>query len=419
MKYSEPFLLSSTGSTRATAYGFSNKSVTLNGKTHVVWLDAVAKVCGRTYDHAAQQWGEAIAFFDGCDNHTSPSLTVDKDGFLHLVYGPHGWWGNWNQARFKWVISEEPNSIAAWRGEQMFGYSATYACMVHLPHGRDAIVYRGGEVPCSLMFQRQRELGGWSTARELVRQEITPQYTNVGGQMVCDRDGILYTACNLYNVEGNFSLPADGRKTFGLVILRSTDEGENWTDLRCEPVSIPTLYEPRLSPPPLMPYNGDRRIGGLALDSAGALWVLVSSPQITVAESLLSRWNGGEWHTIDIAPFFPDGWNPVDTMLTIDSRDHIHITATAAPVSRLGTEQVWGNPLCEVFHLVSADAGRSFSCRQVSVTDETTANWLPNISRGGVYNPVENPVILYTHGPAGVGCSPETQTEVYCVMTEG
>ena len=55
IKYYDPILLSSSGFTRATAYGFSNKSATLDGRTHVVWLDAVAQVRGRTYDHAAHQ----------------------------------------------------------------------------------------------------------------------------------------------------------------------------------------------------------------------------------------------------------------------------------------------------------------------------------------------------------------------------
>jgi len=54
----------------------------------------------------------------------------------------------------------------------------------------------------------------------------------------------------------------------------------------------------------------------------------------------------------------------------------------------------------------------------VSIPDDELPNWLPNISRGGVYSPVEKPVILYTHGSKGEGCSPETKTEAYCVLIE-
>ena len=54
--FAEPFLLSHTGSTRATAYNWGNKIITRDGQTHVVWLDAIATVCGRTYDHESQRW---------------------------------------------------------------------------------------------------------------------------------------------------------------------------------------------------------------------------------------------------------------------------------------------------------------------------------------------------------------------------
>ncbi len=57
IKYQDRFLLSSSGSTRATAYGFSNKRATLDGRTQVVWLDAVAQVCGRRLDATHQVRG--------------------------------------------------------------------------------------------------------------------------------------------------------------------------------------------------------------------------------------------------------------------------------------------------------------------------------------------------------------------------
>lgn len=50
--------------------------------------------------------------------------------------------------------------------------------------------------------------------------------------------------------------------------------------------------------------------------------------------------------------------------------------------------------------------------------DDSLPNWLPNISHAGVYQPVERPAILYTHGDKGEGCSPTTQTEVWCVFVE-
>ena len=69
------------------------------------------------------------------------------------------------------------------------------------------------------------------------------------------------------------------------------------------------------------------------------------------------------------------------------------------------------------------DDGRSFSCTQISETDETMANWIPSITRPGPFHPVDNPVILYTHGHPnareGEGCKATHETEIYAVFVEG
>jgi len=103
MAYTKPFLLSASGSTRATAYVMGGKSVTIGGKTHVVWLDAASQVYGRSYDYASGSWSEKLDLFVGCDNPTHPALAVDADRHLHLVHGPHGHRGGWNHGRFKLV----------------------------------------------------------------------------------------------------------------------------------------------------------------------------------------------------------------------------------------------------------------------------------------------------------------------------
>ena len=418
VRYGEPFMLSSSGSTRATAYGFSNKSVTLDGTTHVVWLDAIAQVCGRSYHHAAKSWSETYYLFTGCDNHTTPALTVDRDGRLRIAYGPHGWWGNWNQARFKWAISQEPGRIDAWTGEQDFGYSATYASMAHTPQGLDVVVYRGGEPPASLMFQRQRRMGGWSTARELMRQDVEPQYTHVNATVISGTDGTLYVAGHFYNVAGDYNGPPEKMRSHGMAVLKSTDLAETWTDLRGEPVAVPTLYQERIAIPPV---GADMYVHGIALDSRGDLWALTSSTGVEDTRVLLSRWTNEGWDTTDLQSCLPGDRVAVDGVITIDTADRTHICITALQPAGLidkSASAAWGLPSCEVYHLMSQPAALDFECNMVSIPDEGLPSWLPNISLGGICSPVEKPVILYTHGDKGEGCSPTTQTEVYCVMIE-
>lgn len=419
MRYSEPFLLSSKGSTRATAYGFSNKSVTLEGRTHVVWLDAVAQVCGRTYDHATKRWSETYYLFEGCDNHTSPALVADRDKHLHIAYGPHGVWGGWNHGRVKWAISAQPNRMDLWRDEQNFGYNATYPCLVHMPQDIDVIAYRGGEPPASVMFQRQGPLGGWTTAREIFQQEIEPQYTHVGATCACGPDGTLYLACHFYNVGGK-QHPVTGDKSkmrsYGVGILKSPDLGETWKNLHGEPVAVPALYSERIAVPP---FGADVRMNGLAFDSRGSLWALTMSAGVESSDILLSRWAGKDWETVNLASQLPTPRVAVNGWMTSDTTGLLHLLLTAVEAGAVADpSQVWGTPSAEVFHIVSDEAVRSFECNQVSATDETTPNWLPSISHTGPYHPVDKPVILYTHGVKGEGCSPTTETEVWCVMVE-
>jgi len=405
MHYTEPFFLSSNGSTRATAYGMGNKIVTLDDKTHVVWLYAVANVRGRTYDHASRSWGDTIDLFEGFDNHTHPVLTADADGHLHLVYGPHGWWGNWNQARFMHVVSERPNSLEGWKNEASFGYNATYASMVSTPSGHDCIVYRGGEPPSSVMFQRQRPQGGWTTAKELMAQDISPQYTHMGAVVVSDADGTLYVGAHFYNDD------TDGRSN-GVAALKSMDLGETWTDLRGEPVSLPIRYDARFAIPGGDVPGTDVRLGRLALAPDGKLWVSTSGG----GGALLSRWTGTGWDVTDLAPFLPEDRAPAAGPLVIDSRGNIHLVTNLHKRDTKG--ETWGHPSIEVFHLLSRDRARTFECHQVSTADDTMANWLPSISTAGPFHPVESPVITYTRGVPGEGCSPPDETEVYCVMIE-
>ncbi|MCX5662515.1 MAG: BNR-4 repeat-containing protein [Planctomycetota bacterium] len=421
-RHSAPFLLSSHGSVRGTAYCFSNKSVTLGkgdqAKTHVVWLDRPATVNGRTYDHATRTWGPTHRLFEGSDNHTSPALVADGfgDPHLRLMLGPHG--AGWNSGRFLWAISDQPGRIDAWKWQNDVGYLGTYPCFVHTPQGLDAIVYRGGEWPPSTMFQRQRSMRHWTKAREIFWQDLPPQYTHYASHIDCDAKGALYLASHFYTQTAGAPLPGETRESRGVAILKSSDLGETWSGMDGEPVAIPALFDERLGVPA---SAGNPHLGGLNIDSRGNVWAMVHDAGVKARSILVSRWGSKGWEPNDAARFLPAERMPVDATLTIDSRDRLHLAVTALLPDRLKDDDVetwWGHASCEVFHMVSADAGKSWSCHQVSPTDDKLANWLPNISRNSVLHPVEKPTILYTHGLPGGATPEEPETEIYCVRVE-
>lgn len=423
-KLSAPFHLSSDGSDRATAYTLGNKAVTLGDKTHVVWTDRVAVTRGRTFDHTSRTWGETVKIGEGTDNHNNPSLTADRAGRLRVAFGPHGRWANYPDhfpsSCFRYADPQTPNS---WQNVDQrrgggFGYHATYASLVHTLNELDCVVYRGGEDPPSLMFQRQRELGGWTKAIELMAQEIPPGYTHYGAQIAADRLGRLFVAGHFYSSHRMHST--------GVAVLRSDDLGRTWTDLHGQRADLPIQYASRFAVPH-SDARHDPRIGGIAVDSKNRLWVLCVNSFLTDGRAQLSCFDGAAWRTIDIAAFLPRDRAATLGTFTIDHKDRLHVVIDAVdpalrPRPGETDQRWWCHPSTEVFYLFSDNDAESFSCQQVSDNDPTVANWLCHISKPGPFHPVTQPLILWTKGQTGTvpgeGCASTTRTDVFCRFVE-
>lgn len=410
----KPFVLSEQGSDRATAYASANKSVTLGDRTHIVWTDAVAITRGRTFDHKTQQWGETVNLGEGTDNHNSPSLTADASGHLHVAFGPHGTWQRYedNHPRgcFKYLVSPNPSSFEGMAENlNAFGYHATYPSLMCTPRGH-CVVYRGGEVPYGTMFQRTTPEGGWSAASELMRMDIKPQYTHWGSIVAADTQGAIYVAGHFYEITS--------KQSGGVCVLRSDDLGDTWTSLAGERATLPIRYHDRF----VVPHAAakyDPRIEGLCVDPQGKLWALCSSTAHEDRSLLLSCWDGG-WKTIDLAQFVPSELMTAAGGLCITQSGAIHVVCTVGPSKSIATSdreqsKWWGHPTLEVAHLVSTDAGATFTFNLLSDGDESTPNWLPTISRPGPFHPVDYPIVLWTKGFTGspsARCRPDTQTTV-------
>ena len=196
VRYAPAFTLSEAGSDRGTAYPFANKSVTIGGKTFVTWTDAIATTQARVFTHADKSWGPTVTIGPGVDNHNSPSLTVNKTGHLRIAYGPHGAWAAYPvqfcAGAFKVGFASAPASLENMdKSSAPVGYFGTYACLEVTASNRDCFVYRGGESSHRVIFQIRHEKLGWSMAKELVHQDLPPQYTHYGAQVVPTRDGKL------------------------------------------------------------------------------------------------------------------------------------------------------------------------------------------------------------------------------------
>lgn len=406
---SAPYLLSSSGSVRATAYEVANKAVRIGSHTHVTWLDAVSRVCVRTYDHAADRWLDTVYLDDGIDNHANPCLTKTPEGKLRLAYGPHGFWEEniWNAARFKLRESEQADSVAAWRQTESAGYGATYACLVTDRQGRDHLVYRGGPQPQGCLYERRQPNDVWDRLTKLSAHADRAGYTFINASLVVAPGDALFCAFMYYT-------DTTGRSA-GACILKSPDGGDTWLGVDDRPVQLPLYCHCDFA----LPQEGDvPYVLGLACDGAGNP-LAVTGDLGGRGGFYFAAFRNGRWQRTQLDPFMPAGWQLTAAMVTVDAQGRILIPVTAV-AGYSGQGQVPGGaPDSEVFLLASGDDGRTFQAVQISETSPDTASWLPNISHTGPDYDLSRPLLLYTHGaPGGGSCFTGERTDVYAVWVD-
>ena len=67
----------------------SNKIIAANGKLFIAWLDHVADIVIQTCDLETGSWGDRVLLGKGVDNHCGPAITMDSEGYLYAMFGPH------------------------------------------------------------------------------------------------------------------------------------------------------------------------------------------------------------------------------------------------------------------------------------------------------------------------------------------
>ena len=402
---SEPYMLSTTGSTRATAYKMTNKAVRIGDLTHVTWLDAVARVMAATYDHASGAWSPPVFIGEGIDNHTNPALSAAPDGQLRLAYGPHGFWEKaaYNQGRFRLCVSARPNDSSAWQHVNNIGYGATYACLQTDSRGRDHLVYRGGAGPPGARYERRQPHNTVDRGTLLAIENVEPAYTFVGATLTIGPGDVLYAAFMYYYGPRETSR--------GVCAIKSPDGGTTWTGMDDRPIALPLDYDPAHAPPhgSEKPYTGS-----MAVDLEGDPWIITNDLGPTGGGHFLSVHRDGRWRPTRLEPFLPDGLVMQQATMTIDAKGRILIAADVNDAAAAANGR-WGHPSRECLLLCSADEGRTFSSTPISRPDPEVPNWLANISRTGPNHDLRDPLIIYTHGFKGEGCAPPDTTEVHAV----
>lgn len=391
-------VLSTNGSTRATAYSMSNKIISADGKIFVAWLDHVADIQVKSYDIASETWSETVLMGAGVDNHSGPAITMDSEGFIYAVFGPH-------HGPFQFVRSSVPHSIEKWDRLPEFGYTATYPSLICGPDDMLHITYRGGDEPWKIMYQQKPKNGEWTTPRELVDSSVEDGYTQYGNSLAVASDSTLHLGFHIYDFH-----PKAG-KFVGY--LRSQDNGATWETAEGVKVELPATPDT-----PCFLEKGpelDMRLTTLVTDTESNPWFLAVHLESSPRTVKMWRHNGVRWDMTDLLPIikkhFPDHEVLYGT-LTFDRDGMLYIVAT---IQSPNAEKWWGDPGLEVILLTSADNGQSFAVHPISEPDPSLPNWLASIERPFCPKPIGVPSFMFTHGGPGEGVTGGDATEVVFV----
>ncbi|MBN1344441.1 MAG: BNR-4 repeat-containing protein [Phycisphaerae bacterium] len=379
----------------------SNKIVTVGDKTYVSWLDTKAVIRLQAFDHRTGQAGDALTIGQGVDNHSGPALTVDGEGNLHVVFGPHG-------GPFQYRHTTRPGDMGSWSTAIEFGKKCTYPSLVCSPDGTLHVTCREGSHPCNLHYYRKPVGGEWAGPVDLVDPDVKTGYTQFGNPLAVASDGALHLAFHIYDLH-----PAAGK---AVGYMRSKDGGRSWTDSKGRVLSLPVT--PKTAELIESDPKFDMRVGNVAVDGQSHPWFMSFHHEMKPNDAMLWRHDGQAWRKTSLVGWVRKTVCPSAQIaggaLAFGGDGRLYV-ALGIVTGKPG----WGAPTSEIALLVSADGGRTFTGQMISPPDPKTPNWLPSIERCTEHNGVAVPWLIYTHGQAGEGCMPKDVTEIRLVALAG
>ncbi len=384
MEVAQTKLLSKRGSTRATRYASTNKIVTIGGKTHVAWLDSISNTMIVTYDHASGHWGQPVKVGSGTDNHGGPALTCDSQGYLHIIFGPHG------DVPFQHSRSAKPNDASKWIKLAAFGHRPTYPSCVCDKDDSLHVIYRGSvsSGALKLIYQQRTRDGVWSEPRSLARAPADwKSYTHYHASIAIAANQTLHVAFDLYF--------AGAAKHAGHMMSR--DRGKTWEAADGSPLDLPVTVG---SPALFASTDEAFKVVNVVCDSAGHPWVSLADARSKAGPTVYCH-DGKTWSSFcpakSLASSVPVNELSFTGSLSIDSQDGVYIALTRG-------SRVVGGTSGKVILLYSGDRGSSFRYLDVFPPDARLPHTGLSLERPTGHNVVEIPWLLFSTGEKGPDC---------------
>jgi hypothetical protein len=220
--------------------GIVSSLVSRDNRVHLVWAEATepgVDVPGvptyvATYDRSSGTLSEKVLVAYGPppnDCHNSPSITMDSEGYLHVVAGTHG-------SPFPYARSLKPNDTqSGWTEAEVAkqGARQTYIGLVCGPDDTLHMAFRlwlsgtqwhpvsmAGTLAC----MRKRPGEPWSEPRPLIIPPFS-EYSIYYHRLTIDRAGRLFLSYSYYTT---YWFYRNDQRGSNRAVLMSDDGGEHW-----------------------------------------------------------------------------------------------------------------------------------------------------------------------------------------------
>ncbi len=234
-------------------------TATRDGRTHIVWGEVSGNPDGSdadergvptyvaTYDHASGRLGDKVLLGYGPpvnDVHNVPAITMDSEGYLHVLIGSHG-------DNFQYTRSLQPNdAYSGWsEAEPILTAGAVGDDTDEDGEGRQTYIslvcdqndtlhtafrqwragvdpYFGGALYAALSVQHKPRDGPWSDARPIVVPAV-PGYSIYYHKLTVDRLGALYLSYSYWTSDTTYQDQFPDRYHHCAVVV-SRDGGQRW-----------------------------------------------------------------------------------------------------------------------------------------------------------------------------------------------
>lgn len=415
---SAPFLLSTSGSGRATAYIESPKITTYRGRTHAAWLDTPPegfRIKVRTLDHVSGEWSETWTVGEAVDNHGGPAMTVDPHGHLHIVYYSH-------HHPFRYHRSVHANDASAWEPMEQFGQDLTYPTLLCAADGTLILTARRSyqDKPWELELWRKPPGQPWTRQGPILRSQRL-NYSQYAASMRWGADHrTLHLSFRIYEQPSDDKPPVSHT---AVGYMRSPDAGLTWTKFDGTPIPAPgTIDTIDLI---CRSESAEGRIldsGAMAVSPEGMPYIGYSVRMEDSCESYLATPRaGGGWHHRQLNRYLPAEWRDAHLVLYgCVACDGAGNPIVVTPVMHYDDfNYAWGHPSTELVRFDSTDGGRTFTARMLDEPDPTQPRWMPSIEHPTGCNEVPaRPGMIYTEGGRGAGLGDVLANKVWWRVLE-